>query len=174
MTVDILALGETLSEFKQSENITIGVNDIHSKIKTDFVVCVDSPKAFKGERLESLKATNCKGFYSQVEDWKNLPNFNLIEFNLGRGLVDGLDNDKFCYSISSPYVAVILAYKMKARNIVLYGADYQTHPNFIDDRIQRVLKDFKTLRIALNKRGVGLFVCSEFSELSRVMPVWQK
>lgn len=173
MTIHILGLGESLEDYKKDENITIGVNDIHSKIKTDFVVCVDDPRAFSPERLKTIEQTKCKGFYSQVDYWKKLDNFNKIEFNLGRGLIDGLDNDKFCYSISSPYVATILAYKMKATEIVLHGVDFRTHKHFVDHSKDKALNDFKKLNSAFKKRGVKLFVSSDWSDLSRFLPVWK-
>jgi hypothetical protein len=172
MTINVIGLGETLLLYKQSDAITVGVNDIHSRIKTDFVVCVDVPSAFNDQRLETIKQTNCRGFYSQLDEWSNLPNFKKIEFNRGRGLLDGIDSEKFCYSNSSPYVAVILAYKLGAKKIVIYGADYKTHKHFKDDSLRRVLNDFEALRKALNARGVNLFVCDKFSELSKVLPIY--
>ncbi len=174
MTINILGLGETLLLYKQSDAITVGVNDIHSRIKTDFVVCVDIPSAFNDQRLQTIKETNCRGFYSQLDEWSNLPNFKKIEFNRGRGLLDGLDTEKFCYSNNSTYVATILAYKLGAEKIVIYGADFVSHSHFKNDTLKRTLDDFKSLRIKLNSKGVKLFVCDEFSELSKVLPVYRE
>lgn len=171
MTINVLGLGETLLLYKPDGFISVGVNDIHSRVKTDFVVCVDVPSAFNAERLATINKTECKGFYTQLDEWSQIPNYNKIEFNRGRGLLDGLDNERFCYSNSSPYVAVILAYKLGAKKIVIYGADYKTHKHFKNDSLRRVLNDFGSLRKALNARGVELLVCDSFSELSKVLPV---
>jgi hypothetical protein len=172
MTIHVLGLGESLSKFKPDGSPTIGVNDIHQKYKTDFVVCVDHPEAFDKNRLEIIRQTRCKGFYSQIESWRDLQNFNRIEFNRGRGTVDGLDSSRFCYSNSSPYVAAILAYKLGAKNIVLWGVDFKTHRHFVDRSKDRAIKDFKSLNFEFEKRGVNLFVGDPFSELSNFLPVF--
>ena len=172
MTIHILGLGESLDEYSPDGNKTIGVNDIHSRIKTDFVVCIDHPKAFNSERLKTIQETNCEGFYSQVDDWSNVQNFNKIELNKGRGIIKDLDSSGFCYSISSPYVAAVLAYKLGAKEIVLHGVDFRTHENFKDHRREKALRDFKELDSAFKLRGVSLFVGSSWSSLERVLPIW--
>lgn len=171
--IHVLGMGESLKEYKPDGCTTIGVNDIHGKIKTDFVVCVDVPTAFNSERLATLKQTNCEGFYSQLDEWAFLPNFNKIEFNRGRGFVSEIDNNKFCYSNNSTYVAVILAFKMGAKCIVLHGADFQTHAHFKGNSKDKVLTDFKELNKALKARGVTLHVGSSFSALAAFLPIFQ-
>lgn len=174
MKVNVLGLGESLKEFKDDGSITIGVNDIYSRFKSDYVVCVDVPKAFNNDRLKTISNTKCKGFYSQCEEWKTIDNFNRIEFNRGRGLLDGLDSEKFCYSNNSTYVAVILAYKLGAKEIVIYGADFRTHPNFTGNSFDRVIQDFIALNNEFKKRGVNLFVSSDYSALSNFLPIANK
>lgn len=172
MKLNVLGLGESLKDYKKDGCITIGVNDIHSRIKTDYVVCVDVQKAFNGKRLKTIQNTKCKGFYSQCDEWKNIPNFNKIEFNRGRGLIDGLDSHKFCYSNNSTYVAVILAYKLGATEIVIWGADFVTHPNFKGNSFDRVIEDFRKLNAELKRKGVKLFVGSNYSALSKFIDVY--
>jgi len=173
MTIHILGLGESLEEYSPDGNKTIGVNDIHSRLKTDFVVCIDHPKAFTPERVKSIKETSCSGFYSQVEDWNQVRNFKKIDLNRGRGIVKDLDSPGFCYSISSPYVAAVLAYKLGAKEIILHGVDFRTHENFKDHRRDKALRDFKELASAFKLRGVTLFVGSSWSSLERVLPIWK-
>lgn len=173
MRIEILGLGESLSDYVPNNNITIGVNDIHSRIKSDFVVCVDHPEVFSEDRLKTILSTSCKGFYSHLYEWHlyQIPNFNHIEFNRGRGILDGIDSEKFCYSNSSPYVAAILAYKLGAKEIVFHGVDFRTHKHFKGNSKDRALLDFKELQKVLNKKGVELFVGSNYSELSRFIQV---
>jgi hypothetical protein len=101
-----------------------------------------------------------------------LPNFQLIEFNNGRGIVDHLDSKKFCYSISSPYVAAVLAYKLGAKRIVLHGVDFVTHENFKNAKLEKAKNDFRKLNEAFKLRGVELMVSSSFSALSEFLPLW--
>jgi len=169
MKINVLGLGETLNHFKEDGNITIGVNDIHSRFKTDYVVCVDHPSVFDSKRFRSIASTICKGFYSQVNDWRDvIKNFNFIEFNTGRGILDNLDNDKFCYSNNSPYVACILAYKLGAKEIVLWGVDLNDHPHINGNSRDKALNDYKELYKELKKRGVTLSVGHEDSSLSTI------
>lgn len=172
-TVHVLGLGESLEDYVSDGNTTIGVNDIHSEIKTDFVVCVDHPTAFNDERRKSILQTKCKGFYSHIEEWKTIPNFKMIEFAPGRGNFAYFDDDKIIPSNSSPFVAVMLAFKWGAKNIILHGCDYRTHPNFRDIQLETIRLHFRTLQKELNKRGVNLFVGSDWSMLSEFLPVWE-
>lgn len=172
MKIHVLGLGETLEDFTPDGSMTIGVNDIHSRVKTDFVVCVDNPKAFNKERLKTIRETECEGFYTHVEDWKSVKNYKPFEMASIRGRLDELDSEKFCYSTSSPFVACVLAYKMGAKQIVLWGVDYMSHQAFKDHRRDTVLRHFKDLQKEFNKRGVELFVGDSFSYLSTFLPVW--
>jgi len=170
MRINILGLGETLNHFIEDGNVTVGVNDIHSRIKTDYVVCVDVPDVFNRERFYTIANTKCKGFYSQILDWAILvDNFNIIEFNRGRGLLHELDNDKFCYSNNSTYVACILAYKLGAKEIVMWGVDFNDHPHIKDKSRDKAIGDFNNLKKELAKRGVKLMVGHKDSYLSTIL-----
>lgn len=174
MTIHVLGLGDSLEYYNPDNNITIGVNDIHKYIKTDYVVCVDHMTAFSKDRLETILKTRCKGFYSQIVDWGLvIPNFKLIEFNTGRGLLQELDNDKFCYSNNSPFVACILAYKLGAKNIVLHGVDLIDHPHIKGNSKEKALLDYKNLNKAFNSRGVNLFVGSKDTNLISFLSVYK-
>lgn len=171
--IHVLGLGESLEEFKPDGNTTIGVNDIHSRFNSDFVVCVDHPNAFSAERAKTILKTKCKGFYSQCKEWSSIPNFNLLNLSAKSNL-DYLDSeDSVCYSNSSPFVAAVLAYKFGANEIVIHGADYRTHPNFKSHSLERVRLDFKELNKQLLKRGVKMYVGSDWSTLSEFLPVWK-
>lgn len=174
MIIHILGLGESLKHYKPDGNITIGVNDIHKKHKTDYVVCVDHLTAFNKERLETILKTKCKGFYSQIVDWGLVvPNFKIIEFNRGRGILDELDSDRFCYSNNSPFVACILAYKLGAKKIILHGVDFIDHPHINGNSKEKALLDYKNLNKAFLSRSIELFVGSEDTNLISFLPIYK-
>jgi hypothetical protein len=174
MKVHVLGLGDSLEYYKPDNNITIGVNDIHKYYKTDYVVCIDHLFAFPKDRLETILKTKCKGFYSQIVDWgMMIPSFKLIEFNIGRGFLHELDNDKFCYSNNSPFVACILAYKLGAKEIILHGVDLIDHPHIKGNSKEKALLDYKNLNKAFKSKGVNLFVGSKDSSLSNFLEVYQ-
>jgi hypothetical protein len=171
MTIHVIGKGESKEFFKHDGNITIGVNDVNKWIKTDHIVVVDPMDAYK-EQHETYRSSNAM-FWSQNEDNKNyVKNFTLIELARGRGVLDEFDSDRFVYSITSPFVAVHLAYKLGAKNIVMWGVDFNTHPNFDTDSLRnRALKDFGNLRKKLNERGVNFYVGNEMSMFSSILPI---
>ena len=162
MTIEILGLGESLNEYKPNGNTTIGVNDIHSLIKTDYVVCVDNFEPFTKERLEVILNTKCKGFYTQLPCWKSVENYTEIKLHR----LAEMDSELFRYSNNSPFVACVLAYKLGATKIVLWGVDMNTHhalskPN----SFERAVKDYIKLKEDLFKRGCELIIGSDISAL---------
>jgi hypothetical protein len=171
MTIHVIGKGESKEFFKHDGNITIGVNDVNRWIKTDHIVVVDPMDAYK-EGHEIYRNSNAM-FWSQNEDNRNyVKNFTLIELARGRGVLDEFDSDRFVYSITSPFVAVHLAYKLGAKNIVMWGVDFNTHPNFDTDSLRnRALKDFGNLRKKLNERGVNFYVGHEMSMFSSILPI---
>jgi hypothetical protein len=171
MTIHVIGKGESKEFFKHDGNITIGVNDVNKWIKTDHIVVVDPMDAYKEEH-ETYRNSNAM-FWSQLEDNRNyVKNFTLIELARGRGVLDEFDSNRFVYSITSPFVAVHLAYKLGAKNIVMWGVDFNTHPNFDTDSLRnRALKDFGNLRKKLNERGVNFYVGHEMSMFSSILPV---
>jgi hypothetical protein len=171
MTIHVIGKGESKEFFKHDGNITIGVNDVNKWIKTDHIVVVD-PMCNHKEGHRTYKNSNAM-FWSQNEDNRNyVKNFTLIELARGRGVLDEFDSDRFVYSITSPFVGVHLAYKLGAKNIVMWGVDFNTHPNFDTDSLRnRALKDFGNLRKKLNERGVNFYVGHEMSMFSSILPI---
>jgi hypothetical protein len=165
MTVEVLGLGESLSEYKPNGNITIGVNDIHSRIKTNYVVCVDNFEPFTKERLDTILNTKCKGFYSQLECWKSVQNYTEIKIHR----VAELDSELFRYSNNSTFVACVLAYKLGATKIILWGVDMNTHKHFVNNSFDKAVNDFKQLKKDLNQLGCELVIGSEVSALYKIL-----
>jgi len=171
MTIHVIGKGESKEFFKHDGNITIGVNNVNEWINTDHVVVVDPISAYN--KVPKIYSESNAMFWSQLEDNRNyVKNFTLIDLARGRGVLDEFDSDRFVYSITSPFVAVHLAYKLGAKNIVMWGVDFNTHPNFDTDSLRnRALKDFGNLRKKLNERGVNFYVGHEMSMFSSILPI---
>ena len=166
MTIEVLGLGESLSEYQPNGNITIGVNDIHSRIKTNYVVCVDTFEPFTKERLNTILNTKCCGFYTHLPCWKSVENYTEIKLHR----LAEIDSELFRYSNNSPFVACVLAYKLGATRIVLWGVDMNTHhalskPN----SFERAVKDYVKLKSDLLDRGCELVIGSEISALHKIL-----
>jgi hypothetical protein len=60
-------------------------------------------------------------------------------------------------SISSAFVAVVIAASMRPQRINLYGADFIGHKSLSEpNKIERLIKDFKKLKIDLLMEGIEL------------------
>lgn len=171
MTIDILGCGDSINRFEYAGNKTIGVNDVFRFFHVENLVVIDAPDKFTKERLDVIIQSTPKKFYSSVEAWRPYnENFQFIKLASPRGSCDKLDHrELFPYSNSSPFVAISLAYKMGAKKIRLFGADYTNHVKLCEKyAIERVMKDFKEMNKALTLRGVKLFVTKE-SALSKII-----
>jgi hypothetical protein len=169
MKVDVLGLGDSLKEYKYEGNLSIGVNDIYKYHSVDALVLVDKPGRFEKERLKTIKESKPAIFYSHLKEWSNLvDNFKLIDLIGPRGSLKGIESDKYCYSNNSTFVAVVLAYKLGATEINVFGADFKTHPNFKDRLLEVALDDFKQLFLYLKSKGIVLNV-SEGSKLKELI-----
>lgn len=169
MKAAVLGLGKTLNHFKGDYDITIGVNDIHSRVKTDYVVCIDYKHRFTDERKKAIESTSCKGFYSQLPDWQQVPNYKKIR--LVRKC--DLDGETFDYSNNSTYVACHLAYKMGAKDITLFGVDFDNNHKFFSNPRdkQAAILGFQDLKTKLNDKGVKMYIGHGYSKLSSVIPL---
>ena len=169
MTIEVLGLGESIKNYKPNGNITIGVNDIYKYVKTDYIVMVDPPNRFnEADRLKTIMESTPKKFYCN-HVW-NVPNFELITLASPRGELGKLDTKEYCYSNNSAFVACILAYKMKAKEIVLHGVDFVNHNQLChQNNLNRIIKDFTNLRNEFERRNVKLYVSSSYSLLSKIL-----
>lgn len=171
MKIDVLGLGESINRFNHSRNITIGVNDIFKHHSVDYLCIVDVPNKFTKERLHTILLSTPKKFFTQLDEWQPLVNnYQKIKFANGRGNLKDLNNrELFCYSNNSTFVACVIAFKLGAKEIYLYGADFNNHPNFSENSLNRVEKDFNDLYNALLTFGCTLYVTKE-SCLSAFIP----
>lgn len=158
MIFSVLGLGESVNEFINDGSITIGVNDIGKFHKVDYIVCVDRINAFTVERLKTIMKSKPNRFFSHLDEWKRImPTFELIEFSKGRGNLNDVDNT-IAYSNNSVFVAIVMAYRLGASEINIYGADFNTHPNFNGNMLSAALDDFKKLFDFLKDKGIKITV----------------
>jgi len=170
MEAAVLGLGESLKEYSPNENITtFGVNDIFKYYPVDYLVCVDRIHKFTARRFEAISKSTHKKFYTHLDEWKgHVNNVQLINLTGSRGCIKGIEGNNICYSNNSTFVAVVIAYKHGAKKISIYGADFNTHPNFKDAKGEAALQDFKRLFYYLKSKGVIINV-AKGSRLNEVL-----
>ena len=161
MIIDILGLGESISLYRTNNNITFGVNDIYRKIDVDYLVCVDDKKKFTEDRLKYIENNKAKAFYSQLDCWEYLPNYQKIELqNRYPDYECDLLSNAIPKSVYSPFIAICLAYKIFKPSIInLYGVDMINHPHLSNSMtINRILRHTLNLKVSLNSYCCELIV----------------
>ena len=176
-TAFILGLGESLKEYDHHpNNITFGVNDIWSRYKTDYVICLEKPKVMRSitaERLTVIKESRPKQFFTNERGWTEfIPCVYKIELDRNIKLYTGR---KFPCSNNSPFVAVAIAASMGFKEIVLYGIDFKTHWQLSNHPQQkRIIHDYSLLNEELKKKNITLYIGTNKSILSKSLPLWKK
>lgn len=165
MKINVLCLGDSLKRYERNSELTVGVNDVNKHFKedpVDFLVVVDPPSAFTFKRCATIINYRCRQLFSQVGAWSVHPDFTQIKFANGRSVLKKLDDKELvCYSNNSAFVACVIAFKMGAKEIDVFGADFNDHPSFTGSSLERCLNDFKNLNAELKKRKVKLRVTKE-------------
>ena len=161
--VAILGMGPSLELYKGDADLTIGVNDIYSKVVTDYIVCVDLPIRFTPERLKIINESKPKYFYTHLGEWSHRPDIYPIELQEQYPkYVCDIDHAAIPKSLCSPFVAAAIAYMLHgATEIHLYGVDMIKHPNIDQAMSKSIYVHFSNLQIALIQKGCKLIVHGE-------------
>jgi len=172
---------EILSEELPGNIITIGVNDIPSIYTPNYLLVVDRPDKFKGKRRSLVYNNESTGFLTQIKEWKIKNMDRRIIFELGSRRLKFLDKhrfpDKIDYSNNSPFMGVILAYKMGCTQIGLLGVDftpdhfYQKDGEHIlikNNKFDAVQKDYNLLYNELLSKRVKIYNLSSGSKLKTI------
>jgi hypothetical protein len=153
-----------LAEFQPEEfELSIGVNDIWRKVKSDIVVCLNHPKEFTYERLAIINACTPKAFYSQMVIWDERPDFKKINFIPGYpdNFVN-LDLFTFHKSYFSPFVSCQIGFKLyHATELHLFGVDLLNHPVLKGELLDKCILHFSNLKTALKEKGCEFVVHGE-------------
>lgn len=176
-TIEVLGTGPTIEHYKPNDNETIGVNDIWKHHKVDNLLVLDLKSRFTPEQLHVIMNSTPKRFYSSLDEWYNVCCFDIRILLMapppGADL-SYLDTAYLPIHVDSTYSAVCLAYRLKARRIIMHGVDLKDHPDLKLYWYTRVIQEaYKDLVKALKDREVDLFVGSKESPLSEFIPVCQ-
>lgn len=157
--INVLGLGDSLKLFIPDGNITIGVNDIWSRVRADYIVCLDTRDRFVPDRLKVIDESKPIEFFSQLDDWKDRSDFKKIELQPDfPNYKCQINTAKLPKSLCSPFVATAIAYKLGANEIHLYGVDLINHPHLGPDSCEQIKLHFKNLKIALAQNNCKLIV----------------
>jgi hypothetical protein len=172
MIVSIVACGESAKHwFNTRCDISIGVNDcVKFGHEVDWLVVVNSPLKFKGGRLQTITRSKPKRFLCHNSNWNaHFPNTELLTLKPFSGSVL---KDRVYKSMTSPFVAITLAFNAGATDIILFGIDFLNHPNVKDKLLKSELKEYKRLFDSLESKGVKVWLGNDQTVLKEYLPVW--
>lgn len=173
--IHVLGVGpgiEDYDEYRKDENPiakTIGVNDIFKYVETDILLLMDTTESFK-DRINIIRNSKPLITYSSLVEWHFMPGF--IKFSLCNtaGSIKDIDNNKniLPFHVDTTFTAACLAYRMKAKKIVLYGAHFYGH--HLMAYKTNILSAYQNLYNFLLSKEVELFVYYNSSLLAEVLP----
>lgn len=167
----ILGTAPSVRLYEPDNGFKIGVNDINKFVNVNHLVILDNPSRFTKERLSIINKSNPDILISHINLWSYKKNFHQIKLASNRSSITQINEPNvYPYSIMSPYVAIIHAYKLGFDDIMIYGVDLTNHEFLSDNYKQkRVLKDISTLNNYFVKNNIKLRVFNKSSILSQVL-----
>lgn len=162
--VDVIGLGQSVKHYdKNSKNMSIGVNDSWKIVKSELMVIIDPPELWQSSedkpRLPFIIMARPKFFFTNREGWKGkIHNYTPIQLYPFRADILSINYpDHVSNSFNSAFVAAVLAYKLGAKKINLWGVDFVGHKNLGTPYLMKeCIQDFIVLRKLLAERGVVL------------------
>lgn len=150
MTYNIIACGETAKHWDGSGH-SIGVNDSFKwGHHIEHLVVCNRPAMFSHDRADIIKNSTPDHFYSHKSDWEKwFPEWHKLDLIPWYGTYW---KDKIYKSDTSPFIAMCLAVKLGASEIILWGVDFINHSKFkrgdpgTKREVETYLELFKELR----------------------------
>ena len=149
---------------------TIGVNDIGRLCTPTYLVIVNPPRQFRGDRYAHVRQSRAQALFTHLDLGPVNP--PVVRFPLGRYGGTDTDGEVLHHTQNSPYVAVCLAAHMGARRIGLIGVDFTDHHFFaptgrhpLAGKLAGIDREYGALAQALAARGVELVNLSPISRL---------
>ena len=152
--------------------VTIGVNDVGRRFHPDYLVVVNPPEQFTGDRFDWVVGSRARYLFTQLE--LPVPHPDIVRFQLGTyGGTDCGGEDVLHYTRNSPYVALCLAAYMGATRIGLIGVDFTEHHFFgptgshpLAGLLPTIDDEYRRLGAALRAGGVEVYNLSRESRLT--------
>ena len=180
-TIVVCGCGRSLNDLPDPRRgVTIGVNDVGRLFDPTYLVVLNPPSQFAGDRFRHVQESRARALFTQLDDRQlGARHPCLVRFRLGRrGGTDVSAPDSLPYTRNSPYVAVCLAAFMGARRIGLIGVDLTDHHFFADTgrhslsrELAGIDREYGALAAALARRGVELVNLSRQSRLNSLRKV---
>jgi hypothetical protein len=157
----IVGCGQSASDWKEN-GYSIGVNDSWKFGRpTDAILLCNAPFKFSQERLEVITKSTPKKVFAHKPGWGVwFPDWEQIVIKPWYGTVNPR---QIYYSDTSPFIAISLAYTLGAKEIILWGVDFQDHHVFNSGNPQtkREVERYMELITELKELGCEVYLGSK-------------
>lgn len=175
----VLGNGLSVKTFRNlKDTIVIGVNDINKLIDVDFHLLVDTYSRFNSQRIEEIKKSKATFFITQENRGWTFAEQKQYFFVLGSygSFTNLVPNDKLDYGLDSPYMGILLAYKLGIKKIGILGVDY-TPGHFYNEtdgdhqliklnRLNEVIRLYSFLDVEMKKNNIEIYNLNKFSKIN--------
>jgi len=171
MIISIIGCADSASDWHKVKcDRSIGVNDSWKfNYPTDDLLVCNWPVKFPQYRLDIIKNSKPKQFYSSIDQWSTyFPNMVKIRLTSWDGHLYKDRPDVFSHSDTSPFIAVSMAYKAGAQDIILWGVDMIDHSlmNQQNPYTAMELRKWGQLIDTLEREGVKVWLGKSGSALN--------
>lgn len=176
MLYNIIGCGETGSSWN-GYGLSIGVNDCEKTgKKVDALVLINTPDRFFAERIDTIKASKAKIYTDDIcfNSWKRyFPAPIVLPMRRWAGGFSEKRPDRIYHSDTSPFVAMSLAFVSGAKEIVLWGVDFQNHHLYSPGKIKfnNEVNNYRSFAAALKRKDCKVYVGDKRSFLAQFLPV---
>jgi hypothetical protein len=178
-TIHILGTGPSLQDFLNwpknyhKTTITIGVNNIYRYYPTEFLLVADREEQHKDAgKYNTIVNSSPMGFYTWLPShWCMMENRILYKPKTVHDEDAQLDGNYLLWNLTGAFSAIHLAYKMQAKEIVLWGVDL-TSPEF-QKKLFWLISGFAKLQKLMEAKGVKIYHGQpKKSELGALFKKW--
>lgn len=182
MTASIVACGDSAKEwFKTPHDFSVGVNDcVKFGHEVDHLVVINSPGKFNpsvhnghSDRMKTITDSKPKKFYCHNSNWRKW--FRHGEMIAMKQFNSTYMPGRVYFSKTSPIVAITLAVKLGATELILWGIDMLNHHRFHPGEKDQVTEIgyYSILFEQLENQGVKVWLGNGNSALKAFLPVYK-
>jgi hypothetical protein len=137
--INVIGMGATHKYFNEkTDGLSIGVNDVYRHHRTNFLLCLDPPdrdlnefihirRDHRMDMFSVIENSDPEIFFSNLDQWSHKDTFSRIQINHIPGDLHTIETEFLPTAYDSPFTAAVIAYKLGAKNIILYGVDFTSH-----------------------------------------------
>jgi hypothetical protein len=173
MIVSVVGCGSSAQYWhKVPVDLSIAVNDAFKfGHQPDQLVVINFERKFTPQRLAIIKSTKPKRMFTHTSTWKkHFPNAEVIRLSPFNGFVR---KGMIYKSKTSPIVAMSLAVNQGAKELILWGIDFETHKSYNKNNKQGQYEISVYLKFIeqLNKQGIKVWRGADGSAFDKQLPL---